>query len=192
MSRSNAAFDSAPANDWSINDRPASKETPSWAQDRNPTRRLPVHRVEEEARRLDKAALNASLRGDDEPTLDAPAPSSPAAIAAMLDPRPVRVTAHPPALKMLVITRPPPQTARASVAPAAAPGEPSQSGLRPKVTPELEPMTGRRGGAEDGRRSAATARRRRPTRGRQTYVVAGIWAMALLLVAVLMYVLISA
>ena len=156
MSRSSAAaFEHAATNDSSTDDGSASTAQPTWAEDKNPTRRLPAFRLE--ARRLDEAAAVAAMR-DDEPTLDAPAPSSPEAIAAMSAPYPARVTAgRPPPLKMLVITRP----ARVSRS-------------TPAVTREAE-----------RRRSGATSTIRLPKRDIQTYLVAGIWAMALSLIVVL-------
>ena len=238
MSRSSAAFDYAPtsANDSSAEDRFTSTEPPTWAEDKNPTRPLPVFRLEEEARRLDQAAEKAAalaavrcdddatvtvspednerllaslfpgaasekmpsplgegdLRcSDDEPTLDAPAPASPEALAWLSAARPVRVTARPAALKMLVITKPapPPHTPRASTGPdAASPialapialapvalalvAGPPESGFRPRIAPSFAP--------------------RLPKRDTTTYVVAGIWAMAISLIALLMFMATSA
>jgi len=196
MSRSSAAaFEHAPTNGSSTDDGSASSAQPRWAEDKTPTRPLPVFRLEDEARRLDRAAALASMRrnddatvtvspenmkllasvfadqtapermpsplgvfhnSDDEPTLDAPAPSSPEAIAAMSASRPARVTARPPALKMLVITRPAPVSRPVSASPSA------------------------------------TSTIRLPKRDLQTYLVAGIWAMALSLIAVLMFMATSA
>lgn len=239
MSRRSAAFDhAAPANDASTDDDGFSaSEAPTWAEDKNPTRPLPVFRLEEEARRLDKQAEAAAARcdedatvtvsaeenlrllasvfpadarnTDDEPTLDAPAPTSPEAMAAMAAmARPARVRARPPALTSLVITRPAPvSTPRPSVVPAAvisraavprsspaiSPVEagpppavlvPPPSGLRPRITPEMV-------AAARGLRDAEEADRMAPSRSRvkkrdmQTYLVAGIWAMALSLIALL-------
>jgi hypothetical protein len=284
MSRSSAAALDNASNDSSSNDSSRNDSSgndnamaaqPTWAEDKNPTRPLPLFRLEEEARRLDLAAAQQSARydedatvtvsaeenkkllasvfaaaaginqdaietlpgpvddpedhpaKDDEPTLDAPAPSSPEAVAAMSAPRPVRVTARPPALKMLVITRPAPiHTPRSSVAPsavisaaavagplafprispalvmsldapapAAAPAAfvaPPPSGFRRKITPELARSARDLREAEDRRRSAATFTIRLPKRNVQNYVVAGIWAMALSLLAVLMFMATSA
>ena len=236
-----AAFDYAPANDWSAEEptrAKGAKPVPSYAESDSPTRPLPVFRLEEEARRLDEAAAAASAAAakgaacgedatvtvsaeenvkllasvfagaandasdagpvtkrssvapyrntDDEPTLDAPAPAaSPEALAALSMQPPVRVTARPPALKMLVITRPPPppHTPRASIVAAApivaaaapvAPAAPS-SGLHLRVEPE------------ERRRAAVTYPLLRSKRDMQTYLVVGIWAMALSLLAVLMF-----
>jgi len=240
-----AAFDYAPANDWSIEEvtkaKPA-KQVPAWSESESPTRPLPVFRLEEEARRLDEAAAAASAAAakaaacgedatvtvsaeenlkllasvfagasndashasesseagpvtkrssvapyrntDDEPTLDAPAPSTPEALAAVSMQRPVRVTARPPALKMLVITRPPPpHTPRASIVPASAPAPadaaaslvPSSSGLHLRID------------RAESRPAAVTYPIRRAKRDMQTYLVVGIWAMALSLLAVLMF-----
>jgi hypothetical protein len=279
MSRSSAAaLDHAPSNDSSGNDN-AMAAQPTWAEDKNPTRPLPLFRLEEEARRLDlaaeKASASASARYDEdatvtvsaeenkkllanvfaaaaginqdaietlpgsiddpedhaanheEPTLDAPVPWSPEALEATSAPRPVRVTARPPALKMLVITRPAPtQTPRSAVAPSAvistaavaapvafprtapalvmslaapvptpAPAAlvaPPPSGLRRKITPELARNARDLRVAEDRRRSEATFTIRLPQRNVQNYVVAGIWAMALSLLAVLMFMATSA
>ena len=163
---------------------------------------------------------------DDEPTLDAPAPSSPEAIASMSAPRPVSMMARPPALKMLVITRPAPihtprgavppsavitaavagpvafpRTAPALVmslaapAPAPAPAAfvaPPLSGLRRKITPELARSARALRDAEVRRPSAGTFAIRLPKRNVQNYVVAGIWAMAVSLLAVLMFMATSA
>ncbi|MDB5220355.1 MAG: hypothetical protein JWO86_8282 [Myxococcaceae bacterium] len=285
MSRSSAAaFDDAPSTDSSTDEGNASAAQPTWAEDKNPTRRLPFFRLEEEARRLDLEAAKASASerdedatvtvsaeenkkllasvfaaaagatdspdpgsstspdpgswnehpsSDDEPTLDAPAPSSPEAIAALSMPRAVRVTARPPALKMLVITRPPPpaHVPRSSVAPAAvisaaavmpsiatepvafprtspalvmslwapppagAPAAfvaPPPSGFRRKITPELARSARELREAEDRRRSVGTFTIRLPKRNAQNYVVAGIWAMALSLFAVLLFMATSA
>ncbi len=238
-----AAFDYAPANDWSIEEvtraKPA-KQVPAWSESESPTRPLPVFRLEEEARRLDEAAAAASAAAaraaacgddatvtvsaedkmkllasvfagasndashashashaseassdagpvtkrssvapyrntDDEPTLDAPAPSTPEALAALSMQRPVRVTARPPALKTLVITRPPPppHTPRASLATAPTPS--SSSGLHLRID------------RADSGPAAATYPFRRSERDMQTYLVVGIWAMALSLLAVLMF-----
>lgn len=163
---------------------------------------------------------------DDEPTLDAPAPvlvdgvpceQAPA-------PRPIRVTARPPALRSLVITTPPPaprSTPRLAVAPEAIisldavpiprsfphaapslvmvaserPAAPlvatllptPPSGLRRRITPQLSKAVRDVREEEDRRRSAVTFTIRLPRRDAQTWVVAGIWAMALSLVAVLMF-----
>jgi hypothetical protein len=275
MSRSSAAaLDNAPSNDSSGNDN-AMAPQPTWAEDKNPTRPLPLFRLEEEARRLDLAAAKASARYDEdatvtvsaeenkkllasvfaaaaginqdaietlpgplddaeehpakdnEPTLDAPAPSSPEAIATMSAPGPVRMTARPPALKMLVITRPAPtHTPRSALGPsavistAAVPGPlafprtspafvtsltapapaavpavfvaPPPSSLRRKITPELARTARDLREADDRRRSSATFTTRMPKRNVQNYVVAGIWAMALSLIAVLMFMAASA
>jgi len=124
---------------------------------------------------------------DDEPTLDAPAPSSPEALAALALQCPVRVTARPPALKMLVITRPPPpHTPRASTVPAVPHIEPS-SGLHLKLDPEAARAAWDDRAAEERRRVAASYPTRRKKRDMQTYLVVGIWAMALSLLAVLMF-----
>jgi hypothetical protein len=269
MSRSTAAaFDTRPSNVSSTAHADASTEQPSWSEDKNPTRPLPMFRLEEEARRLDQAAAMAALvsegdstlsvsaadnakllsshfsgapgermpsptgepaNSDDEPTLDAPVPSSPeviSAIAAMSSPRPVRVTARPPALTSLVFTRPaPPRSPRASVAPAAVisqlPKEPlafprsapslvmSTSEFQPappstppaliappsgshRIAPERAQTARDRHDTEDGRRSEPTLMSRRRKRHVQTYVVAGIWAMALSLIALLMFMATSA
>lgn len=235
MSRSSAAAsDHAPTDDSSTADATASTEQPSWSEDKNPTRPIPVFRLEDEARRLDRAAIAAMRKdddltelanSDDEPTLDAPAPSSPEAIAAMSTPRPVRVTARPPALKSLVITRPAPtQTPRASVAPAAvlrqvateplafprsapllvmsisarAPASTPAafvsppSGSHRKITPEQARTARDLGNTEDRRRSEGTFTVRLRKRDVQTYLVAGIWALALSLFAVLMFMATSA
>ena len=280
MSRSSAAaLDNAHSND-SSNDSSgndgnddAMAAQPTWAEDRSPTRPLPLFRLEEEARRLDLAAAAASARYDEdatvtvsaeenkkllasvfaaaaagginqdvietlpgpiddpeghpanqeEPTLDAPAPSSPDATAILSAPRAVSVTARPPALKVLVITRPAPiHTPRSAVAPSAvisavaapvafprtapalvmslaapAPAAtalvaPPPSGLRRKITPELARSARELRSAEDRRRGAATFTIRMPKRNVQNYVVAGIWAMALSLLAVLMFMATSA
>ncbi len=179
---------------------------------------------------------------NEEPTLDAPAPSSPEAIAALSSPRTVHVTARPPALKMLVITRPAPKSSpRPDVAPVAVISQsavtgsspnaatasqpataplafprtapslimalsasvsspapvafiaPPASGFRPKITAELARTARGLREAEDRRRKQeATFTIRLPKRNLQTYVVAGIWAMALLLFAVLMFMATSA
>lgn len=281
MSRSNAAFDYAQTNDASSTDgsdgfSPIEAPTsPSWAEDKNPTRPLPTFRLEEEARRLDAAAAAASASAsaasaarfdedatvtvsaeenkkllasvfaaasgerapsplgdrpctEDDPTLDAPSPSSPDLLAMAALQRQVRITARPPALKSLVITRPAPiNTPRPAVAPAAvianvatqplefpraapplcmalvasapasspaplsSPAMPP-SGFRPRITPELAQAarSAREGG--EVRRSAATFKIRFPKRNMTTYVVAGIWAMALSLIAVLMFMATSA
>ena len=281
MSRSSAAaLDNAHSND-SSNDSSgndgnddAMAAQPTWAEDRSPTRPLPLFRLEEEARRLDLAAAAASARYDEDatvtvsaeenkkllasvfaaaaaginqdaietlpgpiddpedhpaneeaPTLDAPAPapSSPGANAILSAPRAVSVTARPPALKVLVITRPAPiHTPRSAVAPSAvisavaapvafprtapalvmslaapAPAAtalvaPPPSGLRRKITPELARSARELRSAEDRRRGAATFTIRMPKRNVQNYVVAGIWAMALSLLAVLMFMATSA
>jgi hypothetical protein len=270
MSRSSAAaLDNAHSNDSSGNDN-AMAAQPTWAEDKSPTRPLPLFRLEEEARRLDLAAAKASARHDedvtvmvtaeenkkllasvfaaaaginqdlietlpgpiddpedhpaneDEPTLDAPAHSSPETIAIVSAPRAVSVTVRPPALKMLVITTPAPiQTPQSAVAPSAdavaapfafpraapalvmsfaapAPASapaaivaPPPSGLRRRITPELARSARDLREAED-RRSAATCTTRLPKRNVQNYVVAGIWAMALSLLAVLMFMATSA
>jgi hypothetical protein len=285
MSRSNAAFDYAPTSDASTTDGFDPNEaptSPSWAEDKNPTRPLPTFRLEEEARRLDAAAAAASAtsaatsaRFDDDatvtvsaeenkkllasvfagavaasnggslgdrpcneedPTLDAPSPSSPAGMAVAALPRPVRITARPPALKSLVITRPAPihsprlsdapgavvvangatqplEFPRAApplfmalVAPASAPSPApfpaacspaavAPSGFRPRITPELAQAARDARDAREGgeiRRSAATFKIQLPKPNTTTYVVAGIWAMALSLIAVLMFMATSA
>lgn len=235
MSRSTAAaFETAPGNDPSPADATASTEQPSWSEDKNPTRPLPMFRLEEEARRLDQAAAMSCdddaggyANSDDEPTVDAPVPSSPeviSAIAAMSSPRPVRVTVRRPVVTPLVITRPAPtRPPRASVAPAAVisqliplepppfpriapflvmtmpepaletPSTPAAwvappSGFRRKITLELAETARPRPDTEDGRRSEVRLMVRLPKkRDVQTYVVAGIWAMALSLIALLMF-----
>jgi hypothetical protein len=269
MSRSSAAaFDTRPSKVSSTADANASTEQPSWSEDKNPTRPLPVFRLEEEARRLDQAAAMAAMgsegestlsvcaahtakllsshfpgttgeqmpsptgepaNSDDEPTLDAPVPSSPeviSAIAAMTSPGPVRVTARPPMLKSLVFTRPAPaRSPRASVAPAAVisqlPTEPlalprsapslvmSTSEFEPaspstplaldappsgahRIAPERAQTARDLRDTEDGCRSEPTIMSRRRKRSVQTYVVAGIWAMALSLIALLMFMATSA
>ena len=253
MSRSSAAFEYAPipANDTSAEYGFGSTEEPTrpaWAEDKNPTRPLPVFRLEEEARRLDQAAEESAQKAaalaatrcdddatvmvsaadnerllvsifpgaapdkmpsplgdrdlrctDDEPTLDAPVPSSPEALAAISVARPVRVTARPPALKMLVITRPPPppHTPRSSVAPDAPSRavpvvEPRESGFHSTIAPELALAARGRRDAEEDRRSGATFTIRLPRPDATTYVVAGIWAMALSLIVFLMLMVTSA
>jgi hypothetical protein len=266
MSRSSAAaFEHAPSNDSSTPDADASTEQPSWSEDKNPTRPLPMFRLEEEARRLDQAAAMAAMgdegdstlsvsaadnakllsshfpgatgeqmpspigepaNSDDEPTLDAPVPSSPEVIAAMSLLCPVRVTARPPALRSLVITRAAPtRLPRPSVAPAAviaqlpceplafprsapsllmsasefepAPPSPPPELVAPpsgshRIAPERAQTARYVHDAEDGRRSESTLMSRRRKRHVQTYVVAGIWAMALSLIALLMFMATSA
>ncbi|MDB4938778.1 MAG: hypothetical protein JWP87_5750 [Labilithrix sp.] len=162
---------------------------------------------------------------DDEPTLDAPCPivdGMPAFEAA--PPRPVCITARPPALRTLVITKPAPARKTTPVAPAATispdavpPSFPRAapslvmtlaaiaapaiipaavvapvSGFRPKISPELRKAVRDLREAEDRRRSATTFRVYLPKPNAQTYVVAGIWAMALSLLAVLMFMATSA
>jgi hypothetical protein len=249
-----AAFDYAPANDWSIEEvtkaKPA-KQVPAWSESESPTRPLPVFRLEEEARRLDEAAAAASAAAaksaacgedatvtvsaeenlkllasvfagasndatnasnasessdagpvtkrssvapyrntDDEPTLDASAPSTPEALAAVSMQRPVRVTARPPALKMLVITRPPPapHKPRASVVPAPAPA-PAAASRTDASAPLGDSPSGLhlRIDRVASRPAPATYPIRRAKRDMQTYLVVGIWAMALSLLAVLMF-----
>jgi hypothetical protein len=153
---------------------------------------------------------------DDEPTLDAPSPVADPAFDAA-PPRPVRVTARPPALRTLVITKPapsrmpapaailspqavppaPPPFPRAApalvmtpalIAPPAAPAVVAApvSGFRPKITPELANAARVVRDAEERRRKDVTFTIRLPKRSAQTYLVAGIWAMALSLFVVLM------
>jgi len=134
-----------------------------------------------------RSSVGPSRNTDDEPTLDAPAPSSPEALAALALQCPVRVTARPPALKMLVITRPPPpHTPRASTVPAVPHIEPS-SGLHLKLDPEAARAAWDDRAVEERRRVAASYPTRRKKRDMQTYLVVGIWAMALSLLAVLMF-----
>jgi hypothetical protein len=285
MSRSNAAFDYAQTNDASTSDGFDPNEaptSPSWAEDKNPTRPLPTFRLEEEARRLDAAAAAASAASasasasaaaarfdedatvtvsaeenkkllasvfagaagasserspsplgdwpctEEDPTLDAPSPSSPDLLALAALQRQVRITARPPALKSLVITRPAPvNTPRPSVAaaavianvatqplefPRAAPplfmalvAQPPASspaplasaavppsGFRPRIAPELAQAARSARGVGEARRSSATFKIQLPKRNMTTYVVAGIWAMALSLLAVLMFMATSA
>jgi hypothetical protein len=159
----------------------------------------------------------------EDPTLDASPPSPPSSSAqvsaAMSRPVTVSMTARPPALKMLVITRPAPahaprssvtpsavvspagvsppiafpRTAPAfvmSLAPAPAPAvlvAPPPSGVRARITPELARTARDLRAVEDRRQIASTFAIRRPLRNVQNYVVAGIWAMALSLLAVLMF-----
>ena len=133
-----------------------------------------------------RSSVAPSLCTDDEPTLDAPAPSTPEALASVSMKRPVRVTARPPALKTLVITRPPPapHTPRASIVPALATAE---------ATEAPAPLVASSSGLHlridrvESRPAATTYRNLRSTRDMQTYLVVGIWAMALSLLAVLMF-----
>jgi len=138
---------------------------------------------------------------DDEPTLAASSPASA-----------TRMTARPPPLSMIVLTKPAPS--RAPVTPAAiispevvppstprvapalfmpaevpvvslafVPSPVSES--RPRITAELAKRP-REQSAVEGRQPIATFFLRLPKPGPQTYFVAGIWAMALSLFLVLM------
>lgn len=173
MSRSNSnALESGDANDFAYGNE-------------QPTKRLPMltpfdlaqeaRRLDDEARMRDEAA-RAAL--DDEPTLDAPSPvtsvepkGEPASTSV-----PVRITARPPALRGLVLTRPAPPkstprvevssiaviSASAVPAIAAAPATPAVLASQPV---------------------SALA----PKRTTETYLVAGIWATAMTLLAILMF-----
>lgn len=142
---------------------------------------------------------------DDEPTLDAPSPVGP--------PSGTRVSARAPALRALVLT-PPPSPARSSSRLAVAPvavvtsacaPEPNaipvrfttpippppvvtapESGWRRKVEPQLAQAARSSREDEERRRGATTFTLHLPKPTTQNFVVAGIWATALSLFAVLM------
>jgi hypothetical protein len=171
---------------------------------------------------------------DDEPTLDAPSPVTSLQVQGEPEPTPVpvRITARPPALRAIVLTRPAPvpapkSTSRAEVSPnavispravpameaasstpavnalralaavpaiAATPAAPAvfvtppASGFRARITPELAKAARELHAVEDARRRGeATFTIRLPKRSKETYLVAGIWAMAVSLIAVLMF-----
>ena len=146
---------------------------------------------------------------DDEPTLEAPAPgSSPEALAALAlaeaTPRVVRIRPRACALRTLLITKPasmPAPSGGVAPAPIALPSfprsapslvmsmstpvpaanNPAASGVRRRIEPELV-------------QAARVARRKEPTSAISlltpklvTYVVAGIWATALALMALLTF-----
>lgn len=141
---------------------------------------------------------------DDEPTLDAPSPGVSAQLIASLGMSPAappaRVTARPPALRALVLTPPPAPKAgvHPGVSPAARPTlvprttpQPAfvvapVSGYRPKVTAEMARAARQARIDEEHRLHEAAFTVRMPTRNAETLVVAGIWAVAFSLIAVLM------
>lgn len=135
---------------------------------------------------------------DDEATLDAPTPLTAVQLAAVqreIDLTPLPVPAHvaigarPPALRTLVITRPAPIKAAAVTLPATpAALASSASGIRERVSAEV---------VDAAREARALAKRPSapswlPQNTTETYVVAGIWMMALSLIALLMVMVTSA
>jgi hypothetical protein len=214
MSRSNSnALESGDANDFAYGNEQPTKRLPmltpfALAQE--------ARRLDEEARKRDEAAraalddertvtigaeenerllasvlalgaearkAEAQPRGlvrderyttDDEPTLDAPSPVT-------------SVQAKSPAVDTLRALAAVPEIAAAPATPAAFVSEPV-SGFRPRITPELAKAAREAHAAEDARlRSGATFTIRLAKRTTETYLVAGIWAMALSLIAVLMF-----
>jgi hypothetical protein len=199
MSRSNSdALESGDANDFAYGNE-------------QPTKRLPMltpfalaqeaRRLDEEARKRDEAARAAlddeRYDTDDEPTLDAPSPVMSVHAKGEPEPTPVpvRITARPPALRGLVLTRPAPpkSTPRVEVSPmamisaSAVPAVAAPSAARALETLRALAAVPAIAAAPATLVSQATFTIRLPKPTPETYLVAGIWAMALSLVAVLMF-----
>jgi hypothetical protein len=129
-------------------------------------------------------------------TRPAPAPApkstpraevSPIAVISPCAVPPMEAPSSTPAVNALRALAAVPAIAATPAAPAVFVTAPA-SGFRARITPELAKAARELHAAEDARlRGEATFTIRLPKRSEETYLVAGIWAMALSLIAVLMF-----